>query len=237
VNLQAIELARVAHRQPLSGIRWTAVFGGVVVGLASYVLLMLIGVCAGMAAGDGDVSGAVLAWNLASALIAAMLGAFVTARAADLRRQSDGALHGLVVWGAATVLGVLLAVLALRDVAGGMLLVMAQQQADRSATAQLDRYDPWRNGTVSVIQTGGGDRSDLPRRTAQDWVRAPVVAEAPAAQAQMALPAYASLMLCAALAMALFGGLAGGLLGTQRPRRADPMDQSNWRDVVEHLDI
>lgn len=240
MNLESTELARVAHRQSLPGIRWNAVFGGMCVGMAAYVLLMLAGVGIGLAAAEGagaDVPGAALLLNLVSALLAAALGAFVTARAADLRRPSDGVIHGLVVWGVATVAAALFALVAMRDVAGGMLLVLAHQQASRTAIAQIDRNEPWRNGTISVrLEPGTDDRSDLPRRTGWENRAAAAMAEAPAKR-EMGLPGYANLMLCAAIAMGLFGGIAGGLLGTRRPRRADPLDQKNWRDVVDNLDI
>ena len=100
----------------------------------------------------------------------------------------------------------------------------------------MDRNSPWRGSTISVRLELNADRGDLPRRSAWGQRDTAAVADAPEKR-DLGLPRYTSLMLCAAISMGLFGGIAGGLMGTQRPRRADPLDQPKWRDVVENLDI
>jgi hypothetical protein len=52
----------------------------------------------------------------------------------------------------------------------------------------------------------------------------------------MGVTIYAALMLCVTLGMSLCGGVAGGVLGTQKPRRPDPLDHANWRDEIDILD-
>ena len=229
MHFQAIEMAHVAQRASLPGLRWGSIFAGTCVGIAVYVLMMLLGICVGMAkagAVAGDVSVAALGWNLTSAFAASVLVTFIAARSADLRRSADGAMHGLVVWSCATLLVVLATLCLVRDVTGNMALLMSQNGERETSLAQNERQRSWN----TLRQTGAVTfRDDRPRSALF------VVGEeerAPAAPVRRAMPidipAYAALMICAALAISLFGGIAGGLLGTRSPRRPDPLDQADW---------
>ena len=240
MNLEANELAHVARSVIRPGIRWSSVFAGTCVGIAVYVLAMLLGICVGLASAggaSGDASVAALGWNLISALAAAMLGTFVAARSADLRRAADGAMHGLVVWGCAALLVTLVALSLVRDVAGNVVLLMAQSAGRETALAQIDRDSTWEGGvrqTAFGAITGPDDRPRAARMDGGVW---PIAAPAPIppAKSGIDIPAYAALMMCAALAISLFGSIAGGLLGTRTPRRNEPTDQADWAAIIDDI--
>ncbi len=108
----AIEIQNNFTRRPLLPmIRWSAILAGLVVGLATHMLLALLGVAAGLSAVDpmardavGNIPVAAGIWNGVSMLIAAFVGGFIAARMCGLSRLSDGLLHGFVSWGATTLL-------------------------------------------------------------------------------------------------------------------------------------
>jgi hypothetical protein len=128
LNEPAIRLDRGV---PIYTVRWPAIFAGVAVGLSLHLVLMLIGIAAGLTALDqaaeGDVradgrSAAMVAaaWNGISMLIAAFVGGYVAARASGLRRSSDGVLHGVVSWAATTILTAILATSLFTSAMSGM---------------------------------------------------------------------------------------------------------------------
>ena len=241
MNLEAIELAHVTQDVARPGLRWGSIFAGTCVGIAVYVLAMLIGICVGSANGlvqDANASMAGLAWNLLSALGAAVLGTFVAARSADLRRASEGAMHGLVVWACAALLVMLVAILLVHDLAGNAIQLMAQNAERETALAQIDRNYYRNNGLRTTAFGGTVSRTDTPGAVHEgEWIEMstapghPQNAEGVAATG-LDISAYAVLMICAALAISLFGGIAGGLLGTRAPH-GDPLDQADWRFVAD----
>ena len=108
-------------------IAWSAIIGGLVVGLATHMVLMLLGVAAGLTAveftsgGAGGVQNAPTwsaVWNGISMLMAAFVGGYVAARMSGLRRKSDGMLHGVVAWGATTLLYAVLSASAMGAIFG-----------------------------------------------------------------------------------------------------------------------
>ncbi|MDB5806503.1 MAG: conserved hypothetical rane protein [Betaproteobacteria bacterium] len=242
MNLEAVELAHVTQEISRPGFRWSSVFAGTCVGIAVYVLAMLVGVCVGLTNGlfDGaNVSVGALAWNLMSALGAALLGAFVAARSADLRRAADGAMHGLVVWACAVMLVMLVALVLLRDVAGNAMQLMAQSGERETAMAQLGS-NGLRNGMrTTAFAPVRSDTPALARADRGGWLEMSAAPEkTPQAQPRtemrgIDISAFAALMACAALAISLFGGIAGGLLGTRATRRDDPLDAADWRAVLD----
>jgi hypothetical protein len=234
MNLEAIELAHVTQGVARPGLRWGSIFAGTCVGIAVYVLAMLVGICVGSANGlvqDANASVAALAWNLVSALGAAVLGTFVAARSADLRHASEGAMHGLVVWACSALLVMLVGLLLVHDLAGNAIQLMAQNAERETALTQIDR-NTYRNG----LRTTAFTRSDTPGEArAGEWIEMSTVPDHAqgAGTPGVDISAYAALMICAALAISLFGGIAGGLLGTRAPRREDPLDHADWQVVLE----
>src|SRR4051794_33491551 len=112
-------------RQPvLKRISWAAIFAGLIIALVSQLVLSVLGVSIGATAVNpltaDQSSGQALGigagiWLIVSTIISLFLGGWVAGRMAGFTRE--GALHGLVTWGAATLLTVLL----LTSAAGGIL--------------------------------------------------------------------------------------------------------------------
>lgn len=125
---------RVVERRPqFSSIRWTAIFGGLVGGLGSYMLLALLGVATGLTAVDpeaaspaGGVPMAMGIWTGLITLIAAFIGGYVAARLSGLSRTTDGMLHGFINWGATMLLFAFLATSAVGMILGGAFSMLGQ---------------------------------------------------------------------------------------------------------------
>lgn len=103
-----MEIQRTVQQWSLGGtrIKWTAVFAGLVVGIAVQMVLTLLGLAIG--AWSIDLRGAQPAagipistgiWTGISMLISAFIGGYVTARLSGAYLRSDGLFHGAVVWG------------------------------------------------------------------------------------------------------------------------------------------
>jgi hypothetical protein len=124
---QTLEVHTVAaRRRYFPAINWGAIIAGNIVGMATQLVLSLLGLAAGLSAIDlmrGDPTMAeaptwAVIWQGATMLIAAFVGGYVAARMSGLQRKGDGMLHGLVAWGATTLLVVLLATSALGTMFG-----------------------------------------------------------------------------------------------------------------------
>lgn len=94
-------------------VRWGPIFGGLVVAIATQLVLTGIGAAIGLttlAAMDnpqgntGDVGAAVGVWSIVSLLIALFLGGWVTARACGPMNRNTALLNGAILW--ATTLAV-----------------------------------------------------------------------------------------------------------------------------------
>lgn len=244
MNLETTELTRVSQRFALPGIRWGAVMAGMAVAVGAYVFLMLLAACAGLAVlstdqgSRMDVQGLALVWNLLSALAASAVGAAIAARAADLRRHLDGVLHGLVVWGVSVLVASAMAIAALHGVSNSMSsLLQLRAVDDPVALEQMDRDMPYpRTGSISRAAIPAPVLMDAvvdPGRRDYRFYR-PSVAPVPSIDPGRVMGAsmYLALMICSAVAMALCGGIAGGVLGTRAPRRPDPLDHGNWHEAI-----
>jgi hypothetical protein len=111
-------------------ISWGAIIAGIVVVLVTQLLLMLLGLAIGAATidptgGAADtpqastlgIAGGV--WWLISTLISVALGAWVAGRLAGMPTRTDSMLHGLVTWGAATLIGFYLLTSTIGSLVGG----------------------------------------------------------------------------------------------------------------------
>lgn len=101
----------IARRRYFPAINWGGIIAGIVVGLAIQLVLALLGMAAGLTAVDAGATAQpeqasmwAGAWQSVSMLIAAFVGGYVAARMSGLQRKGDGMLHGLVAWGATTLL-------------------------------------------------------------------------------------------------------------------------------------
>jgi hypothetical protein len=131
-----VTIGRSATRFP--PVAWSAIFAGLIAGLATHILLILFGIATGMTAinvtaegtGVQDVPTWTAVWNGLSLLIAAFVSGFVAARMSGLRRKMDGFLHGFVVWGATTILYALLSASAMATLFGGVFSSVTQTAAN-----------------------------------------------------------------------------------------------------------
>ena len=138
---------RTARTNRFPAIAWSSIIGGLVVGLATHMLMMLLGVAAGLTAVEFTTTGLGVqnvpewsaAWNGLSMLLAAFVGGYVAARMSGLRRKADGVLHGFVAWGATTLLYAVLSISAMGALFGGVFSTVANVGSSAAgAAAQTD---------------------------------------------------------------------------------------------------
>ncbi|HVL75088.1 MAG TPA: hypothetical protein VM406_03665 [Noviherbaspirillum sp.] len=143
---QPVDPALLPQRRPIfTAVRWGAVLAGVAVGLSMQLVITLLGIAAGLTA--GDVVGrerfgiGPLLWAALSMLVAAFAGGYVAARMSGLKRTADGILHGAVSWAVTTILFAVLATsiggaLVGGAMAGGVFTSMAQLAQAQEQVAQ-----------------------------------------------------------------------------------------------------
>jgi hypothetical protein len=229
--------AGIQHSMPLSTIRWTAILAGLVVGLATHLLLMLLGTSIGLAAVDvGDeVGGATIpvaagAWNTVSMIIAAFVGAYVAARSAGMRRASDGMLHGVVSWGLTMLLTAFLATTAAGALVGSIFgsptarSAAAQSAPAASQTARSiaegDRAEAIQNlqSRLGISSEQAGKLVDQALIMAgREESASPAGQEA--AQDTLRTASMASGWLTGAILLSLLAAIAGGWLGARGTHR------------------
>jgi hypothetical protein len=109
-------------------ISWAAIFGGVVLVVVVQLLLSTLGagiglgtvnVNAGTTPDAGNLGMGAGIWWVISSCLALFCGGYVAAWLAGVELRFDGALHGLVTWGIATLLTIYLLTSAIGGVIGG----------------------------------------------------------------------------------------------------------------------
>jgi hypothetical protein len=233
------------RRSFLYPVRWSAIFAGMAVGIALHLLLMVIGVALGLAVFDfGDrpdaetVSTAAAAWNGLSMLAGAFIGGYVAARASGLRRTADGVLHGVVSWGATTLLFAALTLSTaggalsglyntIAPRVGGMMGSVMQQGGDSGLPAEVmsavRRND--REGAVTAMQDSMGMSRQQAERAADMAFalggRTGNVSPETQQQAERAADAGATATgwLAGAILLSLIVAIVGGGLGARGARR------------------
>ena len=127
-------------------ISWGAIIAGLIVTLVCQILLSMLGVAIGAATVnptqeqqplEGLGTGAAI-WWIVSSLISLFLGGCVAGRlAGGVPRKGDGALHGIVMWGAATLITFLLVGTAIGGLFGGAFSAFKQTSGGQGAPPQL----------------------------------------------------------------------------------------------------
>lgn len=223
-----------AMHPPLAALRWGAVFAGLAVGIAVNLFMLLLGAAAGLAVfamGPGGATVAVAAWNALSMIVAAFAGAYVAARAANLRRAADGMLHGIVAWG----MSMLISAFFVSSVAGAALSTLFSPVADEEYVASTGGAV----GIVGMIDAGKRqeaidlmrDRLGLTDEQAGRLVDQALVlsgrGDSASTQGQgearrtVRSVSVASGWLSGAILLSLFAGIGGGWLGAHGIRRRD----------------
>ncbi len=132
----ATEVVHSTSSQPISSrpkISWGAVFGGTFVALGVWILLYSLGLALGLSAIDPNDPGSARAagigtgiWGLIAPLIALFVGGLVAARTAGVLDRVAGVLHGAVLWGLTTVVGLLVFGMALSTLVSGAVRLGSQ---------------------------------------------------------------------------------------------------------------
>lgn len=167
--MNTVHQQNVVVRNPyFPAINWGAIFAGIVVGLATQLVLVLLGFATGLWAIDvgepegGIGPGAPLvagAWQGVSMLIAAFVGGYVAARMSGLHRKSDGMLHGFVAWAVTTLLFAILATSAAGSFLGGVF------DTGRAALERSAAESPGNAGSLAAqLQSliGGDEAATVP---------------------------------------------------------------------------
>lgn len=106
---------------------WGAIFGGTFVALGMWILLYALGLALGFSSVDPNNPGSARSagigtgiWSLIAPLIALFVGGLVAARTAGVVDKMGGALHGAVLWGLTTLVGVIVMGMALSSLLGAV---------------------------------------------------------------------------------------------------------------------
>lgn len=222
---------------PVYAVRWPAVAAGMTVGLALHLLFVLGGASAGLvlyASGQplDPLPLAATLWSLGATLLAALIGAYVAARASGLRRLADGVLHGAVSWGATTLLLAVIGTTALAGTVGGLFGLVAPNARSLSGAGAT----PLAQVVIDALRTG--DRASALRRLQEDHrlseedanryldLGAALADRAPRTRADAERDeraaravAQASGWLAGAIGLSLIAGVVGGGIGARGARR------------------
>jgi len=125
----AIEVQRTVQQWSLGGtrIKWGAIFAGLFVGVATQMVLTLLGLAIGAWSIDlqeakpmGSIPLGTGIWSAISMLIAAFVGGYVAARMGGIYSRPDGMFHGIVVWAVNWLVFAWLATTAMSFMVGGV---------------------------------------------------------------------------------------------------------------------
>lgn len=224
--------AAATPRAAFFNISWGAIFAGLAVGMASNMLLMMLGTAAGLSLFDLGETGAeqrfpVIAalWNTASMIIAAFIGGYIAARASGLKRSFDGVLHAAVAWGMTLLLSVFLASSVTTATFDAMFPALRSAGVQDSAQV-IGSLDPNnRQEAANTLQRTLG----LSAEQADDLVdQALALSGRPnaagldgraAAQQTLRAATLVSIWLTASVALSLISAVGGGIAGVRGSRR------------------
>ncbi|TWT29211.1 hypothetical protein KOR34_52660 [Posidoniimonas corsicana] len=147
------EVARPVALAPR--ISWAAVLAGVVITLSLCWLLHLLGLALGVSIGDaydsatmeGGLDDAAAIWTIVSWLVAFFIGSLATARLAGSIDDFAGMLHGLTLWGVATLAVIVTTYF-------GLSMLMSAGQRALSATADAAAAT---SQTIGAAAVGAGE--------------------------------------------------------------------------------
>lgn len=141
-RLEPTIVRREYEVEPLKRISWGAIFGGVVIAVAAQILLSSLGVAIGAGTIDpatGDTPGfgtlrtGAGIWWLISGILALFAGGWAAGKLAGLHPKMAGTLHGLVTWGLAMLVMIMLMVSMIGNLIGGAMRIVG---AGASAVGQ-----------------------------------------------------------------------------------------------------
>lgn len=165
-----MEVERTFEQWSIGGVRvrWSAIIAGWAVGLATQLVLTLLGLAIGAWSIDladaepvGGIPIGTGIWTGVSMLIAAFVGGYITARMSGSPLRNDGLYHGVIVWGINWLVFAWLTTTAMATLLGGVFSAFGTtlQSLSRGATTVV---------SAAASQLGGGNISiDELRRQAE----------------------------------------------------------------------
>lgn len=149
----------------LRRLSWQAVFGGLIVTLAVQLLLTVLAISIGASTNQPELGRsagqtAAIAMIIIS-IISLFFGGWVSGRLSGLIGSSEGALHGLVTWGAATLLTVWLLGSAAVGVLGGMVKFWSQNLPTKDQMSQISMTPAPQNNMNNTSVAGNNANNDL----------------------------------------------------------------------------
>jgi hypothetical protein len=227
-NDRSRTVAATLEDPPRSRVSWGALFAGVVVAMATQILLGALGLAVGLTAADQADSFGVGAgvWWLISGILALFLGGWTASRLANKPRRVDGGLHGFATWGLATIVSAWMLTSAVGGILGGAwsAVTTAATATATTAAARPDLAD--RAG--DMLRQAGVDPSQaeaFAERLRSDAAATPEAQREARQAAEQARDAAstASWFLFGMLLLGAAAATFGGLRGTP--------------DVVDELDV
>lgn len=212
------------YHPPLLNLRWTAVLGGLAVGIAMNMFLLLIGAALGLAAfsagASADERGLVIAasvWDTACMVIAAFIGGYIAARGSGMRRTPDGIMHGLLAWSAAMLIVIMLATSA----AGGMVGTMFNNMFNPPVAEARPPEQVERQALVADLETRFGLTAEQANSIVDQifTMSGRGVSEEPDSTQTLHTATVISTWIAAAVILSLLGAVGGGVLGSRATRR------------------
>ena len=211
-------------RPPVLNLRWSAAFAGLAVGIATNLLLLLIGGAIGLAVFDAgaqaDEEGllvAVSVWDTICMIVAAIFGGYVAARASGMRRTQDGVLHGVLAWSAAMLLALLLATSAAGGAFAGMLSGFMSHPAAAENSRPLDSAE--RQAIVQDLENRFGLNSEQANGIADEISAMAGRTEEQDATQTLRTATLVGAWISATVLLSLLGAIGGGVLGSRSSRR------------------
>lgn len=171
-------------------VSWGSIFAGVVTALGLWILLYAFGLALGLSTmnpqdvGSAKSSGIFTGiWSLLSPLIALFVGGIVAGRCAGVQTRASGGIHGLVMWGLTTLVGLWLLGNLVSAVAGGLFSV---GKSAAQATGAAVSAGASQSGSLGrVARSFGLDANDA-LRPVNERLRAEGKPEVTAAQLEAA---------------------------------------------------
>lgn len=143
-------------------IAWGAVFAGLVLAVVTQMALYLLGLSIGaltvnplteQAPFEG-LGTATVIWDAATTLIALFIGGWVAGRLAGIPSQTDGAIHGLVVWATSVIVSVLLFTTTVGGLVNGTVSLLGQTAS--AAGVLLEDIAPQTSEAVQDVAEATG---------------------------------------------------------------------------------
>lgn len=212
------------HPAALARVSWGALIAGLITAMVLQVLFAVLGLAIGFSTLAAGVEGDAGTWSttagvywVVTGLISLFFGGWVAGRCAGIPSHTDGASHGFITWGLATVVGIALLGTALGSLIGGAMTAFnVELQASADGTGQNGVLSDLSRTAEEFVREGGQAADEMTQDvTGED------VAQATEQTAEALTPAawwtFVALLLGAAAAT------AGGWLGTPRHITAAPV--------------